>query len=92
MCLGTRILSTFNFESVSPNTYLHVFPKHRFYGLVPSNLAAAGSEETAAGPQHPRKTAGTLHLQQVSFLKHPGPSVFYTAHSNSLCLISKELH
>ena len=35
MCLGTRILSTFNFESVSPNTYLLAFPKHRFYGFHP---------------------------------------------------------
>ena len=59
---------------------------------VPPNLAAAGSEETAAGPQNPRKTAGTLHLQQVGFLKHPGPAVFYTGHSNSLCLITKALH
>ena len=30
MCLGTRILSTFNFESVSPNTYLRVFPNTDF--------------------------------------------------------------
>ena len=43
MCSGTRILSTFNCESVFPNSYLWAFLEHRFYGIGRGETFCPGS-------------------------------------------------